>query len=458
VRDWSRDKSRRSIESPTSNAGISFHGLIAAVPHDPPASRIMGFIRSGSSYGDNDYRAYRREDQPRGIGGLLRIYFAPMVRAVKEHGLRGLLAILIAAAVAFVPAGVLVWFNHLRFASVIPLKPGQVIVVKPERHEHEQREDRTGGNSLLSIVCDVKTGDGPVPLLQDDDPARPKDFLNDSRFVRNEMAYLRPVTDPPTPQLTPFGLLGRPPVSVWVPPGEYEVLIVYTSPRGFNDATRVPMGYPLLTAAETYTTEDFMKTDCRILLPHYDHSFAERLGTLGADGRTVAESLSTADLQGLLDGIVKTTAIPTPAGYLLDIPEPAVRHSDDHHGCSYDYAVRDGAPREWTRDQLSTLLHWLPGDEAAQPARARIEKLIDAVEWRDYFRGWYLYAAAGIAGLVFTRWGATAVVEPWRRTQSFFESLKTMLMIFLYSAGIWLLWTILTDSGGCRGAVPFRIR
>jgi len=414
----------------------------------------MGFIRSGSSFGDDDRRDDRYGDEPRGIRGLLRAYFAPMAQAVARHGLRGLVAIMLAAAIAFAPACLLVWFNHLRFSPVIELKPGQTLIVKPERHEHQQREEEVGGTSLLSIVCEVPSNDGPVPLLLDDDPARPKDFLNDARYVRNEQAYLRPVTSPPTP----FGLLGRPPVSVWLPPGEYELLVIYPSPHGIEDDSRGILGFPLLSAAVTCTTADHEKTVCRVLLPHHERSYARRLPTLGAGGTPIDSSPATADLRSLLDGIERATPLPTPAGYLLDLPEPAVRHDDDHHGCSFDYSTPGGAPREWTRDQLSTLLHWLPADEAARPARERLAKLVDAVEWRDYFRGWYLYAAAGVAGLIFTRWGATAVVEPWRRKETFIESVKTMLAIFLFAAGMWLLGAILTDGGGCRGPVPFRIR
>ncbi len=158
----------------------------------------MTFIPSGSSsYRNDDRGGYRRGDDRRGFGGLLRQYFAPFVSAVAEHGLRGLLAIIVAAAIAFLPAGILIWFNHLRFSPVIQLRPGQVVIVKPERHEQLQRNDQVGGTSLLSVVCEVPASDGPVPLLTDDDPVRPTGFMHDSRFVRNEQIYLRPLV--PTP-------------------------------------------------------------------------------------------------------------------------------------------------------------------------------------------------------------------------------------------------------------------
>jgi hypothetical protein len=415
----------------------------------------MSFIPSGSSsYGNDDRRYSWRDDEPRGLRGLLRRYFAPFVQAVKEHGLRGLLALVIAAAIAFAPAGLLIWFNHLRFSPVIELQPGQTVIVKPSRHEQQQRDDSAGGTSLLSIACEVSSGDGSMPLLADDDPARPTDFLNDSRYVRKEKVYLRPVTEP----ATPFGLLGSPPVSAWLPPGQYEVLVVYGAPTGVGDATPGTRGYPFVTTLTTAVTEKMQKTHCNIPLPHYEHSYASRLRTIGAEGAVVAERLTPGDLGPLLAGIERTLAVPTPAGYLLNFPEPAVRHADDHRDCSFDYTAPVAEPREWTRDQIATLTDWLPQDDACRPAREKLQRLVDDLAWRDYFRGWYLYAAAGVAGLVFTRWGATAVVQPWRKAETFFESLKTMFVIFLLSAGAWLLWTILTDGGGCRGPMPFRVR
>ncbi len=247
-------------------------------------------------------------------------------------------------------------------------------------------------------------------------------------------------------------------MSAWLPPGEYEVLVVYESPHGMPDDGPGIVGFPFVTASVICKTEKMQRTDCRILLPHYEHSFAKRLGTVGADGRSVDKSLSTADLGELYRGIDRAVAIPTPAGYLLEIPEPAIRHDDEHRNCTIDYTTDGGAPREWTRDQLAMLLHWLPADDAAKPARDRLEKLVGALEWRDHFRGWYLYAAAGVAGLIFTRWGATALISPGRRVETFFESLKKMLTVFLLSALFWLLWTILTDGNGCRGPMPFRLR
>jgi hypothetical protein len=84
--------------------------------------------------------------------------------------------------------------------------------------------------------------------------------------------------------------------------------------------------------------------------------------------------------------------------------------------------------------------------------------LVDRLLWREFLEGWFCYAAAAIAGLVFTRWGAIALLEPWRRRDSWRESLELLVSIAVASAAVWMLYQILTDSSGCRGSIPFRIR
>jgi hypothetical protein len=90
--------------------------------------------------------------------------------------------------------------------------------------------------------------------------------------------------------------------------------------------------------------------------------------------------------------------------------------------------------REWTRDQLATLRNWLPASETT--ARATLSKLVDALLWRESLQGWFTYALAGIAGLVFTKWGALAILERHQRPE-----LRKLIVrsaaIFVIAATVW---------------------
>ena len=169
----------------------------------------------------------------------------------------------------------------------------------------------------------------------------------------------------------------------------------------------------------------------------------------------VALKLVAEELAPLLKACETVSAIPTPGGYLLALGEPSIQHSIEHRDCTVDMHNLSVVPREWTRDQLAALRNWLPED--AQPARAKLSQLVDRLVWREFLEGWFSYAAAGITGLVFTRWGAIALLEPWRRRDTWSESLALLVKIAVASAGLWLLFQILTDSSGCHGPVPFRL-
>src|SRR5438105_4404879 len=110
---------------------------------------------------------------------------------VREHGVRGVVALLVAALVAFIPMALLVWFNTARLASVVASQCGHQVVVKPGRFERDKENDEPGDTALLQVTCDVPAIDGKRELLRDDDPARRTDFLFDTYYVRYERVYLR---------------------------------------------------------------------------------------------------------------------------------------------------------------------------------------------------------------------------------------------------------------------------
>lgn len=127
----------------------------------------------------------------------------------------------------------------------------------------------------------------------------------------------------------------------------------------------------------------------------------------------------------------------------MALAEPRLRHADRHHGCTVDFNDLQPVPHEWTRDQIATLRNWLPKD--ATTARARLSSLVDALQWREMLQGWFCYAAAGVAGLVFTRRGALRVLEPHRRGETFGDSVKRCIFIFLLSAFAWFVFQALTN-------------
>lgn len=376
---------------------------------------------------------YSRYDGNSGrSSGNLKTFFASFVRLVREYGFRGVVALVVAALLAFAPAALLVWFNVARLSSVVQLQPGQTVIVKPARHSDDQEKDEAGETSLLVVKCDVTWVGDPRPLLVDDDPVRRDRTLGDSVYVRREQVYIRPAYAD-----VPFGLLGPPPVSVWLPPGEYDVLVVHEAPNSESRIDAVSPGFPYVSTRATCSLENRSKTECRVPLPHYDGSNFEPLPLVNADGTTAARKPTADELRPIVEACEVATAVPTPGGYLLTLPEPFVRHTDDHRGCAEDFSQRISVTREWTRDQLATLRRWLPDDATA--ARARLMNLIGALQWREFFAGWYCYAAAGVAGVVFTRWGATAILEPWQRRRTFGEAVKLTFSIFLISAVLWIL-------------------
>jgi hypothetical protein len=365
---------------------------------------------------------------------------------LRRYGLRAVVALVVAAVFAFAPLGVLYWFNELRFDSVSIVEPGQNVVVKPARHRADRERDDPGGIALLQVTCEIPTyAGGWKELLSDGDPARD---VTDSDYVRREQVYVRRAGH----ASIPFRLLGPPPVSVWLPAGDYEVLIVLEAPGGEGRVDGWPGVLPWMSVSAHCTLEERQKAVCRISLPHYNRGLDEYYASF----RDAHQSPAVDLLPAVLSACERLTAFPTPAGYVLDLGEPQVTHTDDHRGCTVEVAELRSVPREWTRDQIAALRNALP--EEATVARKQLSQLVDRLMWREWLQGWYCYAAAGISGLVFTRWGAIALLEPWRRGETWRESLGLLVQIFLLSVGAWLLFQIMTDSSGCQGRLRFRMR
>jgi hypothetical protein len=368
---------------------------------------------------------------------------------VRRHGLRAVLAILIAALFAFAPLAALYWFNSLRLTPAVVTPAGQRAVVKPAQQHEEQEREEPGETALLQIRCEAPTADGWRELLGDRDPTR-----NDSdwRYVRQERVYLRRAGS----SWVPFALLGPPPVSAWLPAGSYEILVVYEAPTGESRIDAPGKSYPLLTEFAECSLTSRQKTVCRIPLPHVDWGNPESLLGIGPPGEAVDCNPSLDELAPLLADCEAAAAIPTPAGYVLTLREPQVHHEVGHRGCIQDFHDLSSIPREWTRNQLATLRNWLPDDAAA--AKARLTALVNQLEWREFLEGWFCYALAGVSGLVFTRWGAIALLEPWRRRNAWRELPGLLVWIFLLSAGAWFVLQLAFTPFGCQGPVPFRLR
>lgn len=367
-----------------------------------------------------------------------RPFFA--TELIQQHGVRAVFAILVAALFAFSPLAVLYWFNSLWLQSVITTTIGQPVVVKPGQKHDEQEREEPGETALLEVRCDVPSFNDWQELLEYGDPANANQPGFESRYVRHELVYVRRAGS----SAVPFALLGSPPVSVWLPEGDYQILVVHEAPR--ND-TRIWVpgpSYPLLSVFSECSLESRKTTVCRVPLPHYETGDPNVLLQIGNAVEPTAREPSLEELAPLISECETLNAIPTPGGYILNLPEPLIHHQDGHRGCAQDFDEQQTVRREWTRDQIATLRNWLPRD--AVQAKARLSVLIDRLQWREFLQGWFCYAAAGISGLVFTKWGAIEMVDPWRHGRTRSDSLRLIIRIFLFSVAAWFVLKILTTS------------
>jgi hypothetical protein len=382
---------------------------------------------------------------------------------VRTYGLRAILALFVAALLAFAPLGVLYWFNEARLHATAVVQSDQKLVVRAGRFQNESAADEPGETALLQVTCDVPTVDGWRELLCDNDPARRKMEVFDPYEVRHELVYLRRAGN----RRIPFVALGSPPISVWLPSGNYEILVVHNAPRSESRLDAPSFSFPLITVFAECLLESRRKTVCRLQLPHYDWSHTEPILLVNDDGSSEVRAPTLEELQPWINQYEQAHALPTPSGYVMKLPEPQIRHTEDHRGCTIQ--MRDTDPlrdagdaadravlREWTRDQLVTVRNWLPKDAVA--ARARLSRLIDCLEWRQFLQGWGCYFAAGVAGLVFTRWGAISLLEPWRRRQEWNASFWLAIKLFVFFMAVGFVFQVLTGLSVYHGRPPQIVR
>lgn len=368
-------------------------------------------------------------------------YFGTFTELVRTHGLKGLAVLIFAAMLAFSPLTLLYWCNELRLASPNASSQHSPVRIHAGQTEEEQEKEEPGETALLQVICETTSFGQTQPLLIDSDPRHPREGQQGAWYANRERVYLRAVNDD---FQIPFALLGRPPISVWLPAGDYEIRVVHEAPGFESRGDGRLRSFPYVTVAAECSLENKQRVVCRVPLPHY--GFEQGFEPVG----------NSDSLAPLIAAWENAPAIPTPSGYVLALPEPSVQHAEEHRGCTIDFSHLHAEPREWTREQLVEVRNWLPAD--SKVARAKLSALIDAIGWRDMFAGWYCYVAAGVTGIIFTRWGAIAMLEPWRHGESFWDNVGLLFKVFCAAIALWFAYSVLTDSSGCSGPVRFRLR
>jgi len=344
-------------------------------------------------------------------------------------------------AMGISPTLFLLWWNWWRLAPV-PIAAGVKVQVKNARLTRDAEEDKPGETALLHVTGQVwRSGEWRDLLQVTDDAARRPDEISPS-YVRHELVYIRPAKK----DKWPFALLGEPPVSAWLPAGEYEIMVVYEASRGMsNTSSGKPRPFPLATEHVVQDLSAGRRTVVRVPLPHHEDCFDNSLSVRDHEGTDGAQ-VPGPKLQRLLDAVEHTTCLPSPGGVLLDVPEPAIRHDEYHRGCEEDFCDLAPCLREWTLGQLFTLLDWLPADALA--ARARVEQMTGSLGWRSFFQGWFWYVAAGISGLVFARWATIAKLDRFRARREAVESIKLLMGIFFLAVLVWIVVSALSEGHG----------
>ncbi|MCY2994415.1 MAG: hypothetical protein NTY19_42090 [Planctomycetota bacterium] len=356
-------------------------------------------------------------------------------------------------AVVFMALGIsptlfLLWWNWWRFTPV-PIATGVNVQVKSSQLTREAEEEKPGETALLYVTGQVLRSGEWRDLLQPTDNANRRPDEISPSYVRHEMVYVRPAKQ----DAWPFALLGEPPVSAWLPAGEYEIMVVYEASRGLsNSDSSKPSPFPLISEHVVQELSAGHRTVVRVPLPHHEDCFDNSLA-VRPHGKASGIQVPKADLERLLAAVERTTCVPTPGGVLLDLPEPAIHHQEYHRGCEVDFSELAECRREWTLGQTFTLLDWLPSD--AVEARQRLEQMTQSLGWRRFFQGWLWYAAAGISGLVFARWATIAKLTPYQSRRELVNSLKLLVAIFFLAVLCWILVSALSEGPGLR-VIPFR--
>ena len=360
---------------------------------------------------------------------------------VRERGVYGMVIALVAMTLGLSPTVFLLWWNLMRISPVPIVAPAISVPVKSSELSKEAEDDKPGDTALLHVACDVGRSDRWRELLRNDDSARYQ--FNDVMpvYVRDEQVYVRSTKT----ALCPFALLGQPPVSAWLPAGEYEILAVYGASRGFEnrDADKRPL-FPLARELIKQDLVAGQRTDLRVQLRHHQDCFDDSLAI-----RPESETADTSkELKSLWAAIENDACIPTPGGVIMDLPDPVIHHNEWHRACECNFLEFEHHPREWTQSQIETLRGWLP-PEAAK-ARARLEGIAQALAWRVFFQGWFCHAVAGISGLAFARWATIAKLQPLSSRKAFFDSCKLAVAIFCLALFTWFVVAALIKSHWIR--------
>jgi hypothetical protein len=351
-------------------------------------------------------------------------------------------------ALGLSPTLFLLWWNWWRLAPV-EVVSGVKVQVKSAQFTREAEEEKPGETALLYVTGQVlRSGEWRDLLQLTDEAARRPDEVSPS-YVRHELVYVRPAKK----EKWPYALLGEPPVSAWLPAGEYEVMVVYEANRGLsNPDSSKPRPFPLASEHVVQELSAGRRTVVRVPLPHHEDCFDNSLSVRDHEGTTGAQ-VPRVQLQRLLDAVEHTPCVPSPGGVLMELPEPMIQHHEDHRGCEEDFGNMVACRREWTLGQIFTLLDWLPADAVA--ARQRLEQMAKSLGWRSFFQGWFWYAAAGISGLVFARWATIAKLNKYRSRSELVESLKLLAGIFFLAVLAWIVLSTLSEGHG-PGVFHFR--
>lgn len=355
-----------------------------------------------SSRNDRDLRSTHSRPRSKDVSSLRSL--------VGRHGIKGFLAIVVSACFSFAPLAILAGWNWFGEKTALQSgSPTAVRVVAAGDYANLER-DTPGASALLQVVCEVLDENEQRPLLRHDDPSQPASQFLNPIYVRNELIYARPAGRDDLP----YGLLGHPPVSAWLTPGTYDVLVVHDSPATRSGDDFNGISYPLASVVTRCEVEAGKKLRCSIPLPHYHWGGGFPFTFRAANGKREDRDPLDSELESIVESIVANKGVLTPAGYLLEIAEPAIEHGLDHQFCAFDFAHFHSVKRVWNLEQLYALRRWLPGH--AQVARERLAQWILALRIYEVLTSWYAYVAATVFGLMGTRWGTRILCRRWERT------------------------------------------
>ncbi len=108
----------------------------------------MSMLSAGNHDRHNNFR------RPRG-----------MRRIVSEFGWRGVMALMVAALVAFLPLAGLIWFNLFRLSETVAVQISPQVIVAAGQFDEDQETQEPGETGLLQVKAIVPTQQGERELL-----------------------------------------------------------------------------------------------------------------------------------------------------------------------------------------------------------------------------------------------------------------------------------------------------